>query len=245
MVKLVDANLNRCMLVRVSLMGADLRGARLVNADLVQCSLRGARLNGADLTDVDLHDTDGISEAQMLSAVSIRGAVLPEPLKSRLRYLTHPPEEGPEGWIAAYIEASMANGTSTMLRAANLPDTAGSEVGKLLADAACFVLLEHRLRPLFQDDQRKMTRLLDAIESAVRRVARCSFHKGYTLISGHIRLVPEDGVARYLRTEVWGLGKAGLPSKDEDGELLTVARELILKMERAAETFPEALANER
>ncbi|KUL40087.1 hypothetical protein ADL12_14190 [Streptomyces regalis] len=74
-------------LAKARLPGADLRGALLKGATLRDAVLCRARLDGADLEDADLVRADlsgarGLTVEQVLSAHSLRGCVLPEPVRS-------------------------------------------------------------------------------------------------------------------------------------------------------------------
>lgn len=74
-------------LAKARLPGADLRRALLRGATLRGAVLCRARLDGADLADADLAGADlsdarGLTTEQVLSARSLRGCVLPEPVHS-------------------------------------------------------------------------------------------------------------------------------------------------------------------
>jgi len=76
-----SARLDEADLRNARLGGAFLVGASLRSADLRGAYLRLAKLDGADLSDANMHDTEGLTQAQLDTAHLSSGTTVPQGLK--------------------------------------------------------------------------------------------------------------------------------------------------------------------
>jgi uncharacterized protein YjbI with pentapeptide repeats len=75
---LCRANLRVADLSRANLRGADLNEANLREADLNGADLSGADLSGADLSGADLRGATGLTDEQLSTVKSLKGATMPD-----------------------------------------------------------------------------------------------------------------------------------------------------------------------
>jgi hypothetical protein len=85
---LSDAKLNDARLARTDMRGADLTGANLSNANLENAQLEGANLSGAILYGADLRSAQGLTQAQIDSAIVDGSTKLPQDLSPPATPLT-------------------------------------------------------------------------------------------------------------------------------------------------------------